>query len=64
MEQIHERMPVILAPNEYDKWLNSAADMAQELLKPCADDWLEIHPVSTYVNNPRNNDLKCLNQIG
>ncbi len=63
MAQIHERMPVILAPYEYEKWLDADADVAQNLMRPCADERLEICPVSTYVNSPRNNDLNCLNRI-
>lgn len=63
MLRIHERMPVILAPDQYRSWLTGSADVAHELLNPCPENWLDIYPVSTYVNNPRNNDAKCLKRI-
>jgi putative SOS response-associated peptidase YedK len=51
---IHNRMPVILSPTDYDRWLDPSQPGAQELLRPCPDDWLEAYPVSTRVNTPRN----------
>ncbi len=54
--QIHHRMPVILRPEDYDRWLNtpekSASDL-KPLLKPYADENAFIaHPVSKVVNKP------------
>ncbi len=63
MSQIHERMPVILAQHQYRDWLSGSADVAHELLKPCPENWLDMYPVTTYVNNPRNNDVNCINPI-
>ncbi len=51
---IHDRMPVILGPASYDRWLDPGQVGAEELLRPCPDDWLEAFPVSTRVNNVRN----------
>ena len=51
---IHNRMPVILEPADYDRWLDPSQPDAQALLRPCPDDWLEAYPVSTRVNTPRN----------
>ena len=51
---IHDRMPVILDPASYDRWLDPAQPGAEELLRPCPDEWLEAFPVSTRVNNVRN----------
>ena len=56
MSEIHNRMPVILTPDEEKSWL--AADEDEEimdLLFPAKDGSLEMHPVSTAVNSPRNN---------
>ncbi|MGE0608592.1 MAG: SOS response-associated peptidase [Pirellulales bacterium] len=56
MAQLHDRMPVILGPDDYAQWLDPAqdsADVLQPLLRPCPDDWLAAYPVSTEVNNPR-----------
>ena len=52
---IHDRMPVILDPACYDRWLDPGqAKAEEELLRPCPEDWLEAFPVSTRVNNVRN----------
>ena len=63
MAQIHNRMPVILDANDYNRWLDSNDGSGATLLQPCPDEWLEGHPVSTYVNSPRNNDAKCIERI-
>ncbi|MGH8549514.1 MAG: SOS response-associated peptidase [Methylococcales bacterium] len=64
MTRIHDRMPVILGPDDYVQWLDSANGDKGSLLAPCPDDWLDAYPVSTYVNSPRNNDSKCIERIG
>ena len=46
---IHNRMPVIIAPEEYDAWLTEGCET---LLKPYAGE-MASWPVSTQVNNPR-----------
>ena len=51
---IHDRMPVILDSAAYDRWLDPGQAKAEELLRPCPDEWLEAFPVSTQVNNVRN----------
>lgn len=65
MKQIHDRMPVILHENEYDDWLHDELDQARiaELLLPSEDGRLEIHQVSTAVNNVRNNSEELLNPV-
>jgi putative SOS response-associated peptidase YedK len=35
-----------------------------DLLKPAPDDFLIAVPVSTRVNNPRNNDPECVARMG
>ena len=52
MRAIHDRMPVILAPHDYPKWL-ADAEHAQELLRPCPVDAIGIRRVSHAVNNAR-----------
>ena len=49
---IHDRMPVILGPANHGRWPDPSQPGAQELLRPCPDDWLEAFPVSTRVNSP------------
>ncbi len=59
---IHDRMPVILHPTDYDRWLDpdlhDAADL-QPLLIPFPSAAMKTYPVSTLVNNPRNEDPAC-----
>ena len=57
MAPVHDRMPVILAREQWDEWLDPAnGDTAslQHLLQPCPDDVLRMHEVGTAVNNVRN----------
>lgn len=57
MSAIHDRMPVILPKSMWDLWLDPANDniaVLSQLLAPAPDDLLVMHPVSTEVNNVRN----------
>lgn len=51
---LHERMPIVLAPENYAQWL-AAAD-PRELLRPCGTETLVAYPVSSRVNKPQEND--------
>ena len=57
MSGIHDRMPVILAPEDFDLWLdNFDTDMAdvEALLRPAAEDVLEAFEISPLVNKVAN----------
>ncbi len=56
MENIHQRMPVILDPQPISQWLDPRADarQLQPLLGPYGGDGLVAVPVSSKVNNARN----------
>lgn len=59
MAAIHDRMPVILSPDEEAAWLDPAAQSREAigpLLHPYPDGHLTMHPVSTEVNVVRNDD--------
>ena len=62
MKPIHDRVPVILAPADYRRWLDpkTTREDAEQLLRPLAGDQVTAFPVSTYVNKPQNNDQKCI----
>jgi putative SOS response-associated peptidase YedK len=56
-------MPVILEPSDYDLWLDTRVqepERVQPLLRPYRPEDLAVVPVSTRVNNPRNDDASCL----
>lgn len=59
---IHERMPAILRPEVYDRWLDPAAEPASllPLLGPCSPERVVPHPVSPRVNSVRNDDESCI----
>ncbi len=63
MARIHNRMPVILEPADYDTWLYTEPehlDQLQHLLRPAGEKMLAARPVSTYVNNPQNEGPQCI----
>src|SRR6185295_6380823 len=65
MQPLHNRMPVILGAADYGKWMDPAVQepgLVLPLLMPCPDDWLAMRPVSTVVNNARNETPECLNE--
>ena len=56
-------MPVILAPVDYEMWLDPKVDepvKLQHLLTACGDDELVAEPVSTHVNRVANDDPRCI----
>jgi len=66
MRGIHDRMPVILAPEDHAAWLdpgNQATDTLKALLKPCPAGMLAVHPVSLRVNTPKNDDAELLEPV-
>lgn len=59
----HDRMPVILAPDDWTAWLDpefADAKHLQSLLRP-TDTKLMIDPASRRTNNPRHDAPDCLN---
>ncbi len=62
MATIHDRMPVILSPEDYDRWLEpdiTDPTEVQDLLRPYAGE-MRAYPVSSAVNSPRNNSSELL----
>jgi len=49
--QVHDRMPLIIDPANYDRWL-SADQPPVDLLKPYPADRMEAYEVSTKINKP------------
>lgn len=64
--ELHDRMPVVLAREDWAEWLDRGQrDTAtlQHLLRPAPDDLLELRRVSQDVNSPRNKDPELLTPV-
>ena len=59
---LHNRMPVIIPPAEYERWLDPAVPPQElaPLLAPYPADELAARPVSRLVNNPANDSPAVL----
>jgi len=64
MAPIHNRMPVILEPEEIDQWIEGTPQDAKALIAPAADGVLEKIAVSTLVNNAHVDDSRCAEPVG
>ena len=53
---IHDRMPVIISPENFAPWLAGPTDEALQLMQPAGNGQLETVRVSTRVNSARNDD--------
>ena len=62
LADIHDRMPVILSPDDYDLWLDPGMTdtaAAVDMLKPYDATLMKGYPVSTRVNSVTNDDAEC-----
>ncbi len=57
MARIHPRMPVILHPRDYDRWLDidETERLPIDLLRPYESEEMEVYEANPKVNNVRNN---------
>ena len=63
---VHNRMPVIISPDDFDLWLDPGAQHpgeVQHLLRAYPAEAMNYYPVSTHVNNPRNEDPLCIEPL-
>ena len=66
MAEIHDRMPVLLAPGDWDEWLdvtNQNDTDLERLLVPSPNALLSAYPVSDTVNSVKNNDPSLLERV-
>ena len=66
MQPIHDRMPVILAPEDYDAWMDTAVtqpEALQALLKPYPAGLMRLYPVTTQVNSPRHEGPELIREV-
>ena len=66
MRAIHDRMPVILEPEDFAMWLDPGErpENGLHLLRPFSPEKMSTYPVSTFVNNPRNEGPNCIAPVG
>ena len=60
---IHDRMPVILPPETYDRWLASIEPDPGDLLVPFPAELMMMWPISTRVNKPDHDDPEILDPL-
>lgn len=63
VSRLHDRMPVVLAEEHWDRWLDREfddVDSLKQMLEPAAESLLAEHAVSTLVNSVRNNLPECI----
>jgi putative SOS response-associated peptidase YedK len=63
--EIHDRMPVILRPEQYATWLqdSSQEQSLQQLLMPYPSEAMTAYRVSQEVNSPKNDTPACIKPI-
>jgi len=60
ISDLHHRMAVVLDPSEEETWLNGNLEDALACCIPHPSAELTAHPVSTRVNDPRNDDASLV----
>jgi putative SOS response-associated peptidase YedK len=65
VHDIHERMPVILKPEDEKVWLNPKSNPKElnPLLKPLDRELMEAYEVSSLVNSPKNNSVELIQRV-
>lgn len=64
--ELHDRMPVILDPNQFEFWLepgNEEVTSLRQLCKPYPAELMMHRPVSTFVNSPKRDGPRCVEPV-
>ena len=61
-ERIHNRMPVIIAPPDFDRWLAGSGSPV-DLLKPYPPTEMTAYPVSRAVNSPAKDEPSLIERV-
>lgn len=64
--EVHDRMPAILDPDDYERWLDPGitnSEMILDCLKPFDATLMSKYPVSPRVNRPENDDEECAREV-
>jgi putative SOS response-associated peptidase YedK len=57
---LHDRMPLVLGPGARDRWLTASPEEARALVADAEVDRFLVVPVSTWVNDVKHDDPRCL----
>lgn len=60
--EIHDRMPLIVPPEAYERWLGAEPD-PRDLLVSFPSEPMKVWPISTRVNRPANDDAMVLEPV-
>ena len=63
---IHNRMPVILRPEDEEQWLDASRTpfvKAKSLLKPYSEEFMDAHDVSPIVNSAKYDGPDCIQPV-
>lgn len=60
---LHDRMPAIVAPEDYARWLDSESEDVTDILSPYPAEAMHFFPVSTRVNAVRNDDAGLIEPV-
>jgi putative SOS response-associated peptidase YedK len=63
IQPLDDRMPPIIAPDDYGVWLAGDVDRASEIVGMSPSLQLDAYPVSIRVNKPVNDDLGCIEWV-
>jgi putative SOS response-associated peptidase YedK len=66
LKPLHDRMPVILEPSEYFRWMDrdiTGIEQLQPMMRTLPDDEVSFFPVSMKVNNARFDDPVCVEPL-
>lgn len=64
--ELHDRMPVVLNPDQYDTWLDPDYEKTDELKSLVNEEYkgsIDFAPVSTAVNNPEYDEPECVEPL-
>lgn len=63
MREIHDRMPVVIGPEDRARWINPDVDPV-ELMRPYPSELMTMWPIGKAVGNVRNQEPDLLNPLG
>ena len=63
LSPMHDRMPVIIAPSDYQRWLDTTVEDVFDLFAPYPAEAMAYYPVSWRVNAVRNDDASLIDEV-